>query len=49
MKHYFPTIAALAVTFMGTVLVPALKADEWDKRAIFCPVMTNRWEYFRDC
>jgi hypothetical protein len=34
MKHYFPTIAALAVTFMGSVFVPALKADEWDKRTI---------------
>jgi len=34
MKDYFPTIAALAVTLMGSVLVPALKADEWDKRTI---------------
>ena len=32
MKHYFPTIAALAVSLMGSVLVPALKADELDKK-----------------
>jgi hypothetical protein len=30
-KHYFPTIAALAVSLTG-VLVPGLKADEWDKK-----------------
>jgi hypothetical protein len=34
MKPYFPTIAALAVSLMGSVLVPALKADEWDKKTI---------------
>jgi len=34
MKHYFPTIATLAVTLMGSVFVPALKADGWDKRTI---------------
>ena len=31
-KHYFRTIAALAVSLMGSALVPALKADEWDKK-----------------
>ena len=31
MKRYFPTIAALAVSLMGSVLVPALKADEHNK------------------
>jgi len=31
-KHYFRTIAALAVILMGSALVPSLKADEWDKR-----------------
>jgi hypothetical protein len=31
-KHYFRTIAALAVSLMGSALVPALKADEWDRR-----------------
>ena len=31
MKHYFLTTAALAVSLMGGVLVPALKADEWNK------------------
>jgi hypothetical protein len=34
MKHYFPAIAVLAVSLMGSVLVPALKADELDKRTI---------------
>lgn len=32
MKHYFRTIAALAMSLMGTALVPTLKADDWDKR-----------------
>ncbi len=32
MKHYFPTIAALAMSLMGSALVPALKADEWNKK-----------------
>jgi hypothetical protein len=32
MKHYFRTIAALAASVMGSALVPALKADEWDKK-----------------
>src|SRR5271155_4375263 len=31
-KHYFRTIAALAVSLLGSALVPALKADDWDKR-----------------
>jgi len=31
-KHYFGAIAALAVSLMGSALVPSLKADEWDKR-----------------
>jgi hypothetical protein len=32
-KHYFRTIVgALAISLMGSALVPALKADEWDKR-----------------
>ncbi len=34
MKHYFRTIAALAVILMGSALVPTLKADEWDKKTI---------------
>jgi len=33
MQHYFPTIA-LAVTLMGSALVPSLKADGWDKSTI---------------
>jgi len=32
MKQYFPTIAVLAASLMGSVIVPALKADEWDKK-----------------
>ena len=32
MKHYFPRIAALAVSLTGSVFVPGLKADEWDKK-----------------
>lgn len=31
-KHYSRMIAALAVSLMGSALVPALKADEWDKK-----------------
>jgi hypothetical protein len=31
-KHCFRTIAALAVSLMGNALVPALKANEWDKK-----------------
>jgi hypothetical protein len=31
MKHYFPTIATLAVSLMSTALVPALTADENNK------------------
>ena len=34
MKHYFPTITALAVGLLGSVLVRTLNADEWDKRTI---------------
>jgi hypothetical protein len=32
MTHYFRTITALAVGLMGSALVPALQADEWDKK-----------------
>src|SRR5579863_8709341 len=32
MKHYIPSFAALAVTVMGSALVPALKADPWNKK-----------------
>jgi hypothetical protein len=32
MKHVFATMATL--TLMGSELVPALKADEWDKKTI---------------
>jgi hypothetical protein len=32
MKHYILTIAALAVSLMGSALVPTLRADEWDKK-----------------
>jgi hypothetical protein len=32
MKHYFRTIVALALSLMGSALVPALQADEWDKK-----------------
>jgi hypothetical protein len=31
-KHHCAAIAALAVSLMGSALVPSLKADEWDKR-----------------
>jgi hypothetical protein len=31
-KHCFRTIAALAISLMGTALVPTLKADDWDKK-----------------
>lgn len=31
-KHNFGMIAALAVSLMGSALVPALKANEWDKK-----------------
>jgi hypothetical protein len=31
-KHYFRKIAALAVSVMCGTLVPALKADEWDRK-----------------
>ena len=34
MKHYFPTIAALAMGLAASVAIPALKADELDKRTI---------------
>src|SRR5579862_8092758 len=30
-KHHFGAIATLAVSLMGSALVPSLKADEWDK------------------
>ena len=32
MKHYIPAIAALAVSFMSGLLVPALKADQSNKK-----------------
>jgi hypothetical protein len=32
MKHHLTTIAALAMSLMGGVLVPIVKADEWDKK-----------------
>ena len=31
MKHYFPTMATLAISLMSSVLVPTLKADEENK------------------
>jgi hypothetical protein len=31
-KHYSRTIAALALSVMTSALVPALKADEWDRK-----------------
>jgi hypothetical protein len=31
-KHYFRTIAALIVSLMGGQLIPALKADQWDRK-----------------
>jgi len=31
MKHYFLKTATLALSLMGSVLVPGLKADEWNK------------------
>jgi hypothetical protein len=34
-KHYFRTIAVLAVSLMVSALVPSLKADGWDKRTNF--------------
>ena len=32
MKHNFGTIAAVAVSLMGSTLIPALKADDWNKK-----------------
>lgn len=32
MKHTFGTIAAVAVSVMGSALLPALKADDWNKK-----------------
>ena len=32
MKHNFTPFAALALSLMGGVLAPAVKADEWDKK-----------------
>ncbi len=32
MKHYFRTMAVLAVSFIGSELVPALNADQWDRK-----------------
>ena len=31
MKHYFPTMATLAISLMSSLLVPTLKADEENK------------------
>jgi hypothetical protein len=31
-KHFFRTITALAISVMGTALVPALKADDWNHK-----------------
>jgi len=31
-KHCFRTIATLAISLMGSALVPALYADDWDKK-----------------
>lgn len=31
MKHYFPTMATLAISLMGSVLVPTLRADQENK------------------
>jgi hypothetical protein len=31
-KHYFRTITALAISLMGSALVPALKADDWNHK-----------------
>jgi hypothetical protein len=32
MKNHLRMTAALALSFMGSALVPALKADDWDKK-----------------
>lgn len=32
MRNYFPTSAALALSLIGGVLTPAVKAGEWDKQ-----------------
>ena len=32
MKHNFTTFAALALSLMGGVFAPAVKADEWNKK-----------------
>ena len=32
MRHYIPAFAALAVSFMSGALVPALKADQSNKK-----------------
>jgi hemolysin-activating ACP:hemolysin acyltransferase len=32
MRHYIPAFAALAVSFMSSALVPALKADQSNKK-----------------
>jgi hypothetical protein len=34
MKHYFTPFAALALSLMGGVFAPAVKADEWNKKNI---------------
>jgi len=31
-KHHFRTITALAISLMGSALVPALKADDWNHK-----------------
>jgi hemolysin-activating ACP:hemolysin acyltransferase len=32
MKHYFPALAAVAVSFIGSAIVPALQADQSNKK-----------------
>jgi hypothetical protein len=32
LKHYFPRLTALALILIGGVSVPAMKADEWNKK-----------------
>jgi hypothetical protein len=34
MKHYFRTIAALTASLMGSALIPALQADDWNKKTV---------------
>jgi hypothetical protein len=34
MKNYLRMTAALALSFVGSALVPELKADDWDKKTV---------------